>query len=153
SAHLNLGTLLKQARQHGDPLAEAEAEFREVIRLRPDDVQAYRELVRLLTTCLDPNRRDPRRTLEAARKVVQLAPQSAWDWQMLGWAEYRAGNGKASIEALEKSMALQEDPQGGDSAQWFCLALAHRQLGNQVEARKWYDRASAWSEQHGQDED
>jgi tetratricopeptide (TPR) repeat protein/serine/threonine protein kinase len=152
-AYLGLGTLLQQANRPSGKLAEAEAEFREAIRLRPNDSRGYVELAKLLTTFPEPRRRDPGRALEAAQKAVQLAPQSPSEWQLLGWARYRAGDYKASLEALEKSCALQEAPKGGDAGQWFCLALAHRQLGNQEEARHWYDRAAAWVEKNGQDEE
>ena len=29
---------------------------------------------------------------------------------------------------------------------WFFLAMAHQQLGNKDEARKWYDQAVKWME-------
>ena len=45
-------------------------------------------------------------------------------------------------------MELQQTPRGGDSAQWFCLAMAHWQLDNKDEARKWYDRAVAWMDKN-----
>src|SRR5262249_24266058 len=52
---------------------------------------------------------------------------SSLAWQLLGWAQYRAGNWKDSIEALNKSCKLQ--PGGtGDGGQWIVLALAHEQL-------------------------
>lgn len=63
---------------------------------------------------------------------------------MLGWAHYRTRDWKASIEALEKSCALQDNPKGGDAFQWFFLAMAHRQLGEKYKARQWYDRAVQW---------
>ena len=65
---------------------------------------------------------------------------------MLGWAHYRTGASKSSIEALEKSIELQKD--GGDTGQWFCLAMAHWQLDQESEARKWYDRAVVWMDKN-----
>jgi hypothetical protein len=68
----------------------------------------------------------------------------------LGWVQYRAGNWKASIEALEKSCKLQK---GGDGGQWIVMSLAHGKLANEkelpeperarhkAEARRWYDQA------------
>jgi Tfp pilus assembly protein PilF len=67
---------------------------------------------------------------------------------MLGWARYRTGDWKASIEALEKSCALQHDPRGGDAFQWFFLAMAHGKLGEKDTARVWYDRAVEWTDKH-----
>jgi hypothetical protein len=61
---------------------------------------------------------------------------------------YRAGDWNGSIEALEKSMALQKEPLGGDSYQWFFVAMARWQMGQKDEARRWYDRAVAWMDKN-----
>jgi hypothetical protein len=37
---------------------------------------------------------------------------------------------------------------GGDSRHWFFLGMAHWQLGNKVEANKWYDQAMKWMEKN-----
>ena len=63
-------------------------------------------------------------------------------------AHYRAGDWKAAIAALEKSMALAKAPEGGNARQWFFLAMAHRQLDAKDDARRWYDRAVAWMDKH-----
>lgn len=55
-------------------------------------------------------------------------------WNTLGAAHYRAGDYKAAITALERSMKVRN---GGDSFDWFFLALAHRHLENTDEARRW----------------
>lgn len=117
--------------------------YREAIRLEPSLPQAYTSLARLLTTSADLQLRDPPAALELAQKAVELAPQSAEAWRTLGWAQYRAGDARASITALEKSIALQEIPKGGDARQWFFLAMAHWQLGAEEEASQWYQRAVA----------
>jgi predicted TPR repeat methyltransferase len=98
----------------------------------------------------DPKLRDPRRAVELANEAVEHAPQSAPAWQYLGWVKYRAGNWQASIEALEKSCALQ---MGGDGGQWIVMSLCHAKLASetemplvprtrhQEEARRFYDQA------------
>jgi hypothetical protein len=48
------------------------------------------------------------------------------------------GNWKDAVAALEKSMQLRK---GGDSYDWFFLAMAHWQLGNKEQARQWYAQA------------
>ena len=60
-------------------------------------------------------------------------------------AHYRAGDWKAAIAALEKSLELRKE---GDATEWFFLAMAHWKLGRQDEARKWHDRAVAWMEKN-----
>jgi hypothetical protein len=37
---------------------------------------------------------------------------------------------------------------GGDSAEWFFLAMAHWQLGERSQARDWYTRAVPWMEKN-----
>src|SRR5262249_50710613 len=64
------------------------------------------ELTWLLATCPELKPHDPRQAVELARKAVQLSPQTAGCWTTLGLAHYRAGDGKAAIAALEKSVEL-----------------------------------------------
>jgi tetratricopeptide (TPR) repeat protein len=59
-------------------------------------------------------------------------------WNTLGVAQYRAGDWKEAIKTLEKSMELRK---GGDSFDWFFLAMAHWQLRNRDQAREWYNKA------------
>jgi serine/threonine protein kinase/tetratricopeptide (TPR) repeat protein len=88
-----------------------------------------------------PSVREPARAVELARKAVELAPQDRQYRNTLGVAHYRAGDWKASVASLEKSMELAN---GGDSFDWFFLAMAHRKLGHNGEARAWYDKAVGW---------
>jgi hypothetical protein len=43
---------------------------------------------------------------------------------------------------------LQDNPKGGDAAQWFFLAMAQWQLGQKDKAREWYDRAVGWMDKN-----
>src|SRR5262249_13125216 len=100
----------------------------------------------------NPKLRDPKWAVELAKKAAKLAPQSDLALQYLGWIEYRAGNWKASIEALEKSCKLQAGGTG-DCCQWIVMSLGHGKLANEkelpgperarhkAEARGLYDRA------------
>ncbi len=49
------------------------------------------------------------------------------------------------MTALKKSMQLRH---GGDSFDWFFLAMARWQLGDKEEARKAYDQAVKWAEKN-----
>jgi tetratricopeptide (TPR) repeat protein len=60
-------------------------------------------------------------------------------------AHYRAANWKEALVALEKSLELR---QGGNSSDWFFLAMAHWQRGDREQARRWYAPAVLWMEQH-----
>jgi tetratricopeptide (TPR) repeat protein len=152
--HHNLGkALLDKGR-----LDEAIAEYREALRLKPDFPAAYNDLSYTLSEKKgwdlanhpNPKLRDPKRAVELGKEAVELTPQSVNAWQYFGWIQYRAGNWKASIDALEKSCKLQ-DP--GDCCQWIVMSLAHGKLANdkelpdkeraqhKAEARRWYDEA------------
>src|SRR6185295_18592654 len=83
-----------------------------------------------LVNSSDSKRRDPNRALEAVKEAIALDPQSSMNWQCLAWVQYRIGDWRASIEALEKSCKLQEGGTG-DAGQWIVLALAHAKLAAQ----------------------
>ena len=100
--------------------------------------EAYHDLASFLADCSTTQFRDPARATELAKRALQFAPQYGPFWFTLGLAQYRAGQPKAAIESLRKSMELVT---GGGSRHWFLLAMAHWQLGNKAEARKWYDQA------------
>jgi tetratricopeptide (TPR) repeat protein len=53
------------------------------------------------------------------------------------------GDWKGAIADLEKSMELRK---GGDSSDWFFLAMARWQLGDKDGARESYDQAVKWME-------
>jgi tetratricopeptide (TPR) repeat protein len=76
---------------------------------------------------------------------VKLAPAKGAYWNKLGAAQYRVGDWQAALEAFEQSMKLRN---GGDAFDWFFLAMAHWQLGEKEEARKWYDQAAAWMDKN-----
>jgi serine/threonine protein kinase/tetratricopeptide (TPR) repeat protein len=104
------------------------------------------ELVgRFLATCMDARFRDGHRAIDLAQKVVEHNPRRGVSWRTLGIAHCRAGNWKAAIAALEKSMELRK---GGDSFDWFFVAMARWQLGDKKDARKWYDQAVQWMQKH-----
>jgi tetratricopeptide (TPR) repeat protein/serine/threonine protein kinase len=139
-AHYHLGNSL----QAKGELDGAERAYREAVRLDGDHYGAAIEALALLHLSRD-NVMD---ALATAGRAVDLAPQSARAWQVLGWARYRAGDWTACIEALEKSCSFQDDPKGGDASQWFLLAMAHWQLGRKQKAREWYDRAVGWMDKN-----
>jgi serine/threonine protein kinase/tetratricopeptide (TPR) repeat protein len=143
-AHYNLGNALQF---NGDG-SGAIAAFREAVRLQPRNANAQVMLSRCLTNGADLALRNVRDGLQAAEKAVELTPQSYLAWLVAGWAHYRNGDWKASIAALEKSIALQKEPQGGYAGQWYFLAMAHWQLGDTAEARRWYNRAVTWMDKN-----
>jgi eukaryotic-like serine/threonine-protein kinase len=83
--------------------------------------------------------------VKLAKKAVELAPRDGNIWNTLGVARYREGDWWPAIEALQKSMEMR---QGGDSFDWFFLAMAHYRLGHEMEGRHWYDQAVQWMDKN-----
>ncbi len=156
NAHYGVG-LVFNAQGKAD---KAVACFRKAIEIDPKFARAHGALGNALmkrgwelANHQDPELRDLKRAVEACKEAVELAPRSAAAWQYLGWVQYRAGDGKASIEALEKSCKLQAGGTG-DAGQWIVLALVHGKLAadkdlpeeerarHKTEARRWYDQAA-----------
>jgi tetratricopeptide (TPR) repeat protein len=122
-------------------VAEAVAAYRKGIELHPRSVEVHNNLAGLLADCPDPKFREPAEAVRLANRAVELAPENRIPWNTLGLAHYRAGDWKAALDALHKAMDLSE---GGESDDWFFLAMAHWQLGQRDEARQWYARAAEW---------
>ena len=75
---------------------------------------------------------------------MELTPTQGAYWNTLGLANYRAGEWNTAIVDLQTSVELR----GGDSNDWFFLAMAHWQLGEKDKAREWYDRAVQWMDKN-----
>jgi tetratricopeptide (TPR) repeat protein/serine/threonine protein kinase len=143
STHRYLGYVLVAKCQFD----EAIAAYREAIRLDQGYALAHNDLAWVLATCPNVTSRDAGLAVELAKKAVQLAPKESNYWGTLGTAHYRAGNWKEAVAALDKSRELQ---QRCNAYTWLFLAMAHRKLGNDAQARKCYDQAVEWLEQNRQ---
>jgi tetratricopeptide (TPR) repeat protein len=86
---------------------------------------------------------DPLLVLPVARRVVELDPDKWEYWHTLGIAEYRAGNYRQAIEALNRSQSLEGRMDGYN---FFWLAMAHWQLGEEATGREWLNRAILWGD-------
>jgi tetratricopeptide (TPR) repeat protein len=142
-----MGSLLVMLGRHRD----AEPLFREALTFDTSNPALYDRLAALLASRPDRQPHDPARAVELAKKAVALAPRAREPWHILGVAHYRAGDWKAAAEALEASLRLQD---GGDPIDWLFLAMARWRLSDQPAARRSYDKARSWIEEHKpQDED
>jgi serine/threonine protein kinase/tetratricopeptide (TPR) repeat protein len=110
----------------------------------PDLAKPMNNLAWLLSTAEDVTIRDPARAVELATKAVQLSPESADFSGTLGAARYRAGDWKQAAVDLEKAIGLRRPNDSLNANESFFLAMAHWQLGNRAEARKWFDKAVVW---------
>jgi serine/threonine protein kinase len=93
----------------------------------------------------NPHGRDAAWAVDLAKETVELSPETGTYWNTLGVAHYWAGDWKAALTALRKSMDMRN---GGDAYDWFFLAMAHWQLGQKEEARKWYHKAAEWMDKN-----
>ena len=76
------------------------------------------------------------------RKCVELTPKEVNYINTLALAEYRVRHWDESITTCKRAMALRD---GGIADDWFLLAMAYGQKGDKDEARKWLDKAVAWT--------
>jgi serine/threonine protein kinase/tetratricopeptide (TPR) repeat protein len=121
---------------------ETRDEIRSALAAKADNAQLHNDIAWFLATCADARFREPLLAVELARRAVELAPVKGAYWNTLGVAHYRAGNSKAAIPALEKSLRLQ----GHNSWDWFFLAMARRQLCDRAEAGRLHEKAIRWME-------
>jgi tetratricopeptide (TPR) repeat protein len=144
----NLASCYSARGRHADALRLRE----EVLRVYRDAPQRHADkrpeakvlnnLAWLLATCPDPELRDPGRAVGLAKEAVELAPTAPEYHNTLGVARYRAGDWRGAIEALTKSEELAPDRNLGTNA--LFLAMAHRQLGDEPRALRWFDEADRW---------
>jgi serine/threonine protein kinase/Flp pilus assembly protein TadD len=128
---------------------EAIACYRTAIKLAPNEYRCLNGLAWKLVSSADLKLRNHAEGLKLARKAVKLAPNDGNYWNTLGAAHYRAGEWKAAIAALEKSMQLRKV---GNSFDWFFLAMAHWHLGEKEKARTCFEQAVARMEKSARDQ-
>lgn len=102
-----------------------------------------------LATCPDQQLRDADRAVELALESIGLYRQNGTAWNTLGVAYFRQEEWRKSHEAFEESMNLRS---GGDSFDWFFLAMLEWNDGNPEAAREWMERANDWMETNAADD-
>jgi serine/threonine protein kinase/Tfp pilus assembly protein PilF len=102
-------------------------------------------VARALVTALDMPMQHPEEAIRLAQKAIAGEPQNGSFWNTLGVACYRVGQWKEAVAALKKAMHLRS---GGDSGDWFFLAMANWQLDEREQARHWYDQAVQWMDKN-----
>jgi serine/threonine protein kinase/Tfp pilus assembly protein PilF len=125
--------------------AEAAELYRKALTRDPESPTANNSLAWYLATASDTAVRNAAEAVRLAQKAVAADPNAGTFWNTLGAAHYRLKDYKAAITDLESSMRLRD---GGDSYDWFFLAMANGHLGDQKKARHWFDRAVAWTDKH-----
>jgi serine/threonine protein kinase/Tfp pilus assembly protein PilF len=113
--------------------------FQKALTLEPTSAASHNSRAWFLVSAPDPQFHDAAKAVESAEMATKLSPTNFEYWNTLGVAQYRAGDLKAAISALERSMELRK---GGDVVDWLFLAMAHWRLGDKDQARKWYEQAA-----------
>jgi tetratricopeptide (TPR) repeat protein len=108
---------------------------------RSDIANQVNNLAWNMATTPDPDGVNGPDAAALAAKATGLMPGEGTIWNTLGVAYYRAGDAEAAEAALQRSMDLRD---GGDSFDWFFLAMIHHDAGEPETARLWYDRAVNW---------
>ena len=136
--------------------ASAEKAFRQYLAYAPNDPRVLNDLAWLLVSCPDDQLRKPAEGLGLVQKAIQIASTTrcGWNpkygWSVLGVAHYRVGNWQKARDALNRSVKLKA---GSDAVDWFFLAMTYHQLGEEKEARMWYQRATDWMASHSPNEE
>src|SRR5262249_22293713 len=113
--------------------------------VEPDSWLAQISMAEFLAQCPDPQFRDPARAVQLAKKAVEKQPSNGAIWNTLGGACYRARDWLPALKAFRKSVELRS---GGDSEDFFFLAMTIFRLGDKTEARKWYVRGVKWMDKN-----
>jgi len=85
-----------------------------------------------------------------ARKAAESYPTSVVCLHALGAVLYRAGKFEEAIQRLTEADQLiqdaDEEPLSSPAYTWFFLAMAHQAHGQAEEAKKWFEKAAAWTD-------
>jgi serine/threonine protein kinase/tetratricopeptide (TPR) repeat protein len=144
--HFNLGNLFTVV---GRPRDAVKA-YRQGLVIDPADAALCDALAWLLATSPDSKVNDAAEAVKMAERAVELAPQAGPYWKTLGLARGGVGDYKGVIQALERSIKLRT---GGNSLDWFYLAVAHHQLGDKDKAGECYRRGVRWMEENRPDDE
>jgi eukaryotic-like serine/threonine-protein kinase len=111
----------------------------------PASAAAAGNLAWFLVACPDPNERDVVQAIEWAERGLKATPSHHDCECALGFAYYRQGDFGRALETLGKARTVNN---GGDAYDWFGLAMTHRHLHEESEARKCFDRGCDWMARH-----
>ena len=127
---------------------EAARFYTAALSLHPENAATQNDLAWLLVNWPRPGIDHFEEAVDLAKKAVKTTPTAGNYWLTLGMAHYWAGQWSDALTAFKEAMKLRN---GGDSLEWFYLAMIHGRLGEKEQARKWYDQALQWMEKNDPD--
>jgi serine/threonine protein kinase len=148
----NLGHLFRDAHRWKD----AEQSYRDSVELgeallshEPNNADLKRALADhqenlALLLVLHPNTAvdDPSQAIKLMQAATRLVPEKASLWKVLSQCHYRAGNWKATVEALEQSVQHGSDRKLNE-VERFVMAMARWRLGEKDAALALFNDAAA----------
>ena len=131
-----------------------------LLRLAEQDVQGYRKACEAMlekfaeseaaddlhwvawACVLTPDSVDDySRPIELAERAVTANPDNIRYGLGLGAMLYRAGNFDEALEALNRSDKSKASSRTSPAYGWYFLAMTHHKLGDESQAKEWFDKA------------
>jgi tetratricopeptide (TPR) repeat protein len=113
--------------------------YRKALAVDWNDPEELSNLSWQLLSFPDAGLRNADRAVDLAKHAVELAPDVANHWRVLGVARYCTGDWDESVRAF--SRAGETQPDGFD---YFVAAMAHWRMGREEEARRRFANDAKW---------
>jgi serine/threonine protein kinase/Flp pilus assembly protein TadD len=146
--HTRLATaeaLTNRAGKSKTNFATAKALLDKLVTESDRDPRYCRQLARFLASFPDESLRDAQRALDLLQPLLKQQVRDGDAWLTLGIARCRLSKWSPGVAALKKAVELRK---GGDSNDWFYLAIAEAHLGDNNQARQCFDRGEQWMQKY-----
>jgi Flp pilus assembly protein TadD len=130
---------------------QAIQKLKTALSFAPDDGQIQSQAAWLMLTLPEERFRDLVKATEAAKRGTLLSPDVAWNWMVLGIAQYRNGKWAAARTSLLKLVELDSDIAHPRTSCF--LAMVSWQLGEKETAQQHYNDAAGWIEKNQNDDE
>jgi len=125
-------------------IEEAEKFLREAVAVQPSNAHSANGLAWFLSQDPKVVRKRRSEAVKLAHEAVERKPENWMYWNTLGLALAREGDWKAASRAIETSIKLNKQYEGGVAHDWFVLAIIRWNQGKRSEARDLYEKGVDW---------
>jgi tetratricopeptide (TPR) repeat protein len=115
--------------------------MREAVQQAPSNASMCNSLAWMLVTCEQLELRDAAEAVRLAKRATELGGAVGAYWGTYGGALFRAGRFAEADEALRLALEYSDRSYPEDG---FLLAMVQHELGNELEAERWYESAVRW---------